>query len=201
MTDVPHFRTPFQIVGSAALVVEQDSSQEVEQCVEAILRTTTGSRLDNPKFGVPDRTFTEIKDNGDWRKAIAEFEPRAQYTLTDDDIDALTKRVQVMILSAGDERGAPSATFAGVEITPPPTGGGFELSEDLKEVTVDSTPADTSEGVYVLDETGVRWGPMSWEPILLSDSTYGTPSDGDTGLMAIDEDNQPWLVQWGPVPV
>jgi len=78
--EVPHFTTPFRWGSSGHVeIVEQDSDDDVFQCVEAIVRTPKGSRLELPDFGVPDLTF---KEGGPTiepvASAIQQYEPRAQ---------------------------------------------------------------------------------------------------------------------------
>ena len=48
--DSPHLKVPFQIVGPRAQVLEQDTHEEIAQCVEVILRYPLGVRLDLPDF-------------------------------------------------------------------------------------------------------------------------------------------------------
>ena len=56
---IPKLRVPFAIVGSSAVVVEQDSPEEVQQCTVAVLRSTPGLRGDFPDMGLPDFAFAE----------------------------------------------------------------------------------------------------------------------------------------------
>jgi phage baseplate assembly protein W len=67
--------------GRSFATVEQNSAEEIEQCVEAILRTMIGSRIDAPEFGIPDETFAQLGPEPSaevYLNAIAEFEPRAR---------------------------------------------------------------------------------------------------------------------------
>jgi hypothetical protein len=61
--------------------VEQDSVEEIEQCVEAILRTIVGTHIDDLEFGIPDESFTQQTPNPSaevYIAAIEEQEPRAR---------------------------------------------------------------------------------------------------------------------------
>ena len=82
MAEVPHYATPFRIVNGEIAVVEQDSVEDIEQCVEAVLRTILGSRLlDAPDFGVPDETFVQQTPNPSaeiYITAVEAQEPRAR---------------------------------------------------------------------------------------------------------------------------
>lgn len=80
MTDIPHFKTPFQIIGGKVAVVEQDSDDDILACVETVLRTTIGDRIEEPEFGVEDTTFTTSTEHieNEVREAINEWEPRAE---------------------------------------------------------------------------------------------------------------------------
>jgi phage baseplate assembly protein W len=75
----PHFATPFRLVGGRVAVVEQDSIEEITQCVEACLSTRLGSLVDLPEFGIPDELFKQIPDVDidAVRAAVEECEPRA----------------------------------------------------------------------------------------------------------------------------
>lgn len=76
--EIPHLSVPLRLAGDRLATVEQDSLEEVGQCVETICRYPVGSRPELPEFGIPDFTFrpvpispTELAD------AIGEWEPRA----------------------------------------------------------------------------------------------------------------------------
>jgi phage baseplate assembly protein W len=78
---VPHFAVPFRFENGRPAVVEQDSVEEVESCVEAILRTIAGTRIGAPSFGIPDESFVEQGPTpalGVYLAAIEEQEPRAR---------------------------------------------------------------------------------------------------------------------------
>lgn len=58
MTDIPHFQFPFQLgVGGHASVLEQDTDDEIVNCVELILSVPIGSLIDEIEFGITDPTF------------------------------------------------------------------------------------------------------------------------------------------------
>lgn len=77
----PHFRTPFRIARGGPAEIEQDSDREIDQCIEAVLRTPVGSRMEDPEFGRPDETFKTLKANPTadvYLAAVEEGEPRAR---------------------------------------------------------------------------------------------------------------------------
>lgn len=81
MADVPHFAVPFRIENGRVAVVERDSVEEIESCVEAILRTIVGTHIDNLDFGIPDETFVQQSPTPGvavYVAAIEEQEPRAR---------------------------------------------------------------------------------------------------------------------------
>lgn len=86
---IPHFSLPFRFAGAtakAAVVVEQDSSAEIADCVRAVLLTLKGQRIENPAYGISDPTF----QRGDQVAAelldeITPWEPRADLTLLTQD--------------------------------------------------------------------------------------------------------------------
>lgn len=78
MADIPHFRAPFTVVGGRAATVEQDSDEDILTCVETILRTPLGSRIENPDLGLEDPAFLgELEIDQVCREAIDRSEPRA----------------------------------------------------------------------------------------------------------------------------
>lgn len=102
---VPKLRVPFQIVGGRAAVVEQDSVDEIVQCVEYLLRTEPGSRYEAPEFGLPDPAFTERPDQllSLARSVIDRWEPRAATRLSSEEIDQLTRRVLLRVGVGGSQ--------------------------------------------------------------------------------------------------
>ena len=94
----PKLSFPFQFsaTGRRALVVEQNSDEEIEACLEVLLLTVQGTREEVPEYGVPDQTF---RMNGVSREqvlaAIRTWEPRADVQFNSQEIDHLVHRVQV----------------------------------------------------------------------------------------------------------
>jgi len=86
MTDQPHFGIPFQFARARGgikyvPVTEQDSIQEIGDCVELILRTVQGQRQTIPEFGRPetleftaDRELARVQTQA----AVDLSEPRVQ---------------------------------------------------------------------------------------------------------------------------
>jgi phage baseplate assembly protein W len=77
----PHFRLPFQFGGlnGGAFMNEQDTGDDVLDCIRAIIAFPIGSRHDNPAFGVPDLLFKK-QGRGiiqQLRQNISEWEDRA----------------------------------------------------------------------------------------------------------------------------
>jgi phage baseplate assembly protein W len=77
--------------------VEQDSIEEIGDCVEAALRTPVGSRIDAPEYGVPDETFNQLGPNPSaevYLAAVAAVEPRA-HLVGEAEIEAMTERISI----------------------------------------------------------------------------------------------------------
>lgn len=76
--DTPHFDLPFQLGANGARVVEQDTVEDVANCVTAVVATHLGWRAEVPTFGIPDMTMKRTPlgsdDISNW---IANQEPRA----------------------------------------------------------------------------------------------------------------------------
>jgi phage baseplate assembly protein W len=92
---VPKLKVPFNISSTKADVVEQDSADEVFQCVGALIRTDLGSRIDEPEYGIQDQTFKEQLD--DLFGAIEEWEPRAMAVLAEDELDGFIRSVFINV--------------------------------------------------------------------------------------------------------
>lgn len=80
---VPQFDLPFRLdENGQAAVVEQDSIDDIANCVEAILRTRIGDRSSHPRFGTPDVAFTELPLPLDALVSqIRQWEPRVDLLL------------------------------------------------------------------------------------------------------------------------
>lgn len=97
---VPHLQVPIRFQNGRAVLVEQDSPEEIEQCVEAVLRCPLGYRLELPEFGVADHAFEEQPvDTEDIQAAITTWEPRADVLIEEhpDLLDELIDHVQVSV--------------------------------------------------------------------------------------------------------
>lgn len=90
----PHLRVPFAINGSRASAVEQDTVDEIEQCVQAIIRTPIGELLDEPELGIPDYLFTQSNDDAvdEITEAVSEWEPRASVSVVEDAVEETYER-------------------------------------------------------------------------------------------------------------
>jgi phage baseplate assembly protein W len=81
--DTPHLAYPLQITAQGAVVVEQDTLDEIEACVHLICDTPQGYRADQPTFGIPDPLFASTPmDVQAIADAINALEPRALLTIT-----------------------------------------------------------------------------------------------------------------------
>lgn len=97
MARTPHFGFPFRAAGSSFAVTEQDSPDEIADCVEAVLRTPERSRIDVPAYGRPDASFEQLgpaKPTVEpYVAAVEEWEPRAAVTGTAGVEDAIERIV------------------------------------------------------------------------------------------------------------
>lgn len=83
--DVPHFSLPFRFTNGQAAVNEQDTIDDIADCVEAVLRTPVGSRPEHPLFGIPDQVFQQRPlDVDDIARRVEAWEPRAKVLLEED---------------------------------------------------------------------------------------------------------------------
>jgi phage baseplate assembly protein W len=129
---VPHFSYPFRLTGSGSVaVVEQDTTDEIAQCVQAIISTDEGSRVEIPEFGVRSLLGTSYRATlpNEILRKVQQFEPRAvvDLDLTVDKIDDLIRYVNVTVRGgAATQTGAVMSTSGGP--TAPSTGSGWGLT-------------------------------------------------------------------------
>jgi hypothetical protein len=95
MADRPHFALPFHFAvrpdGSLEVAVtEQDTSEEVADCIELAGRTVQGERVNLREFGRPDSLEFAIDRElarAQLQQALEAAEPRAAMFVTADAID------------------------------------------------------------------------------------------------------------------
>lgn len=100
--ETPQFDLPFRLnsTGTDALMVEQDSAEDVADSVETLLRTPLGWFEENPDYGVIDGTFDEGRvDVNEIQTAISQWEPRADVKMeaTIDGDDFLSERIAAYV--------------------------------------------------------------------------------------------------------
>lgn len=117
MADYPHISLPFRYIwqagGQRLAVTDEDSTDEVADCVELILRTEQGQRRPDPGFGRPaGLLFTTDPDLSASmvNEAVDEYEPRVQALVEAGDIDPedeglLRLRAMYELLTDQDEEG------------------------------------------------------------------------------------------------
>lgn len=83
---------------SSALVVDQDSTDEVVQCVLAILRTRLGQRQLGEDMGIPDYTFADdTEDYEEILTALTEWEPRALTAMSVEELEDVIRKVHLEV--------------------------------------------------------------------------------------------------------
>lgn len=92
------FDLPFRLSGDGFAQVDQDSEDDINNCVEAVMRFRPGQRSMLPEFGIRDLAFKEQPIDGEELVAqVAVHEPRAQVYVSSqpDKYDALWAQVTV----------------------------------------------------------------------------------------------------------
>jgi phage baseplate assembly protein W len=94
---VPKLKVPVEMGTTGLKTVEQDSDDEIAQCVYAVLATERGTRIEEPDFGITDPTF-EMNglDTGEALLQIHTWEPRADVEI-EEDIEDLVDEVRVEV--------------------------------------------------------------------------------------------------------
>jgi hypothetical protein len=102
VVETPHFDFPFNLSARGADVVEQDTVDDVGNCVVAILNTHITTRDFVPEFGIPDISFRVYPLDADvLLTMIGDQEPRAlmtgreQIDRTDNLIDIITIKLHI----------------------------------------------------------------------------------------------------------
>lgn len=104
----PHFDLPFRFGGKngAAVIVEQDSPEEILNGIRIIIAYPIGSREDLPEFGIPDVLFLTKPEDivSKLADAIARWEPRAQAFIAEHPIvfDNLVKQFEMKFSGGSD---------------------------------------------------------------------------------------------------
>lgn len=108
MTDIPHFALPFRFVtlagGIQVAVNDQDTEEEIHDCVEAIIRYEAGQRPEAPDFGIDAQVFHVPVDPQPILEQIRDNEPRVDALVSSepDLIDNLITHVVVSIAKSPD---------------------------------------------------------------------------------------------------
>lgn len=90
MATTPRLAWPLQLADGQLAVVEQDSDQDIVQCIRAIVGHRPGDRVDLPEMGILDPTFGEQPlDTEAIADVVRRHEPRvdALATATPDTVD------------------------------------------------------------------------------------------------------------------
>lgn len=89
---IPHLTWPVRLDGTGLAQVEQDSLDDIAQCVTVLLSTQVGSRDELPAYGIDDPVGGRHIDLPSVVAAVGEWEPRAvvpDATAVDGDIASL----------------------------------------------------------------------------------------------------------------
>jgi hypothetical protein len=100
----PHFDLPFRFVGSTAATVEQDTEDDVANCVLASVLTHSGQRPESPNFGAGDITFrVQPVDLNVISEKVVQDEPRAAVLLSQipSMIDSMIANIEIQVALKG----------------------------------------------------------------------------------------------------
>lgn len=100
IADVPHLALPLRMDRHGFAQVEQDTVDDVVQCVGVIVRTPVGAREVLPEFGIPDMTF-DAATIADLEDAVGLWEPRAVVD-ADEELSVEVRRVMLTVTGAVD---------------------------------------------------------------------------------------------------
>lgn len=99
----PHWSVPFRLGGlnGAAFVNEQDSDEDITDCMKVIISYPIGFREDLPNFGIPDLLFRQanISVASHLWSSIIRWEPRADPEVQTH-IDATNELTEIITVTA-----------------------------------------------------------------------------------------------------
>jgi phage baseplate assembly protein W len=102
---VPHFSLPFRFKDSAdgvhAVVNDQDTYEEIQDCVSAIVRYDRGSRPEAPQFGITPQEFSIPVNTQQVLEQVQENEPRVQLLVTSQ-LDAIDQMITHVIIGIAE---------------------------------------------------------------------------------------------------
>jgi hypothetical protein len=101
--EAPCMAWPFRMGGPDASeipFVEQDTPEEIAQCVAMVFSVAEGDLVDEPTLGLPDPTFRIGGVSEATLTSVAQrWEPRAALNFTRDELVALAQTVDVEVAS------------------------------------------------------------------------------------------------------
>lgn len=108
MTDIdtPHFAFPFAFdaVSARPVIREQRSIEEIEDCLEVLLSTELGERIEEPDYGIPSPVFRQQgSSNEEIASAIARWEPRLPVDVDTTEFQDMVETIRVRIGSEGQD--------------------------------------------------------------------------------------------------
>lgn len=97
--DIPKLKIPFSIdVTRQVAVLEQDSLDEIAQCVYVLLSTEIDSRIEMPDYGLPSQAFKKNGvDTEEIRETVGAWEPRVLDMEIETEWEGVLQRVMVMV--------------------------------------------------------------------------------------------------------
>lgn len=104
---IPHFSLPFRFGGlnGGAIANDQDTEDDIVDCVKVIIAYPIGSREDLPEFGIPDLVFKQSsKVNASaLHSAVQLWEPRSESVVTEKEmIDIFEQHYLVRVTTHGE---------------------------------------------------------------------------------------------------
>lgn len=92
--NAPHFALPFSWAATGhAAEVEQDSQEDVANCLAALVLCPLGWRPELVEYGTPEQTFLLDLQDEELASAITRWEPRAQFELQESEVVELVDRL------------------------------------------------------------------------------------------------------------
>lgn len=103
--DTPKIAFGFRLQSDGARIAvhEQDSNDEIMDCVEVLLSTELGERQDVPDYGIPDMAFRQNGvDENALTAALSKWEDRAVTTIRTTEFANFIERLRIGVGGGSD---------------------------------------------------------------------------------------------------
>lgn len=100
---IPHLSLPFRLQDGSFATSEQGTADEIADCVQVLVSTVTGQRIEVPTYGIPSPVFAQEAPQVSpiLLATVQKWEPRANIAISDsvDSTDDLVRHIRFAVRS------------------------------------------------------------------------------------------------------